>query len=703
MERNLRQTETRIIKITIFGPESTGKTTLAYQLAEEFHTNWTPEYARDYLQILWETKQKVCSYKDILPIAIGQIKLENEALKLANEYLFCDTNLLTTKLFSDINYGKSPDAVSQAAISHEYDLFFLTDIDIPWVADDLRSASNRREKESYLFEKALIDLKKPYIKLSGNKTERLQKAKLIIEELTKAKNIGFSSQEFIEIYQNGISIDKLENQMEFLANGIPKINLNRPAKLNDGILPLTKKMAQEFADIFDRQKEKLSITKFVPASGAASRMFKFLLEFDSNYNPYEESINSYVNKIEDKNLSVFLIAKDKFPFYKEVLNETKNLYPDYASLSNDNKDYCFVKTLLHVPKFDFANKPKGVLAFHNYPPATETPIEEHLKECLAYANSESGSNLHFTVSEEHKTLFEKVVQQFLDKNQTAKNIKISYSFQQKKTNSIALSMDNTLFKDAKNKLVFRPGGHGALIENLNELHSDILFVKNIDNVSMNNFQNNALYKKALGGILLEYQKEVFENISLLQTEDVSVIRSKVIPFVTEKLNIKLPEDFEQINFQRQKGNLLLVLNRPIRVCGMVKNEGEAGGGPYWVTNKHGENFLQIIEESQINKKDENQNAISKQTTHFNPVDLVCGILDYQGNKFDLTKFVDKNQGFVVEKNKDGKDLKAFELPGLWNGAMAKWITIFVEVPLFTFNPVKTVNDLLKPAHQFSEQ
>jgi nicotinamide riboside kinase len=702
MEENLRQTETRIIKIVIFGPESTGKTTLAKQLAETFHTNWTPEYAREYLQNLWEKEQKICTYEDILPIAIGQIKLENETVALATDYLFCDTNLLTTKLFSDINYGKCPSEVSDAAISHKYDLVLLTDIDIPWVKDDLRSAPNTREKEFNIFEKTLIGLEKPYIKLSGNKTDRLEKAKRIVTEFTKAKKLGFSTDEFIDLFRNEITLNKLENQLYFLTNGIPKINLNRPATLNDGILPLTKKMAQDYATIFNDKKEKLNLTKFVPASGAASRMFQFLLEFDKNYNPYEETINSYVNRTNDKNLSIFLIAKEKFPFYFDVLKETKNLYPDYSTLSNDHKNFYFIKTMLHLPKFNFANKPKGILAFHNYPEGKETPIEEHLKESLAYASSEKASNLHFTISEDHKSLFEKTVASFSEKNPEAKKITISYSFQHKKTDSIAVNLDTTLFKDAKNKLAFRPGGHGALIENLNELHADILFIKNIDNVTMKNFENNVLYKKALAGILLQYQQEIFNAITDLLSKDESFIKSEIIPFVTDKLKIQLPENFNEFDFQKQKDHLFFILNRPIRVCGMVKNEGEAGGGPFWVTNEKGENYLQIIEESQINKKDENQKVLSKQATYFNPVDLVCGILDYQNIKFNLLDFVDKSQGFIVQKNKDGKDLKAFELPGLWNGAMAKWITIFVEVPLFTFNPVKTVNDLLKSAHQFSE-
>jgi nicotinamide riboside kinase len=702
MEENLRQTETRIIKLAIFGPESTGKTTIAKQLAEEFRTNWTPEYARNYLQNLWEKEQKTCSFEDILPIAVGQIKLENEAVKLSNDYLFCDTNLLTTKLFSDINYNKCPEEVSTAAIAHEYDLIFLTDIDIPWVADDLRSAPNRREKEFQIFENSLTQLKKPYLKISGTKEERFQKATVIVQEYTIAKKLGFSNSEFIEIFKNEIPIEKIKNQLHFLTNGIPKINLNRPATLNDGILPLTKKMAQEYAEFFDLQKNQIAITKFVPASGAASRMFKFLLEFCTNFNPDEETINSYINRTKEKNLSVFLVAKEKLAFYPEVLAETKKLYPDYSQMSNDQKEYYFINTLLHLPKFNFANKPKGILPFHSYPKEIKTPTDEHLEECLGYGISKKSTNLHFTVSQEHQVLFEKVVKEFLEKNPVAAQIDVSYTFQHKRTDSIALSIDNSFFKDKNNHLVFRPGGHGALIENLNELHSDILFVKNIDNIAINNSENNSLYKKALAGILITYQKEIFDCISVLKSEEPVAINSEIILFIEEKLNIILPENFEKFTTENQKKVLFSILNRPIRVCGMVKNEGETGGGPFWVTNKRGENFLQIIEESQINTKDEKQLKIVKRATHFNPVDLVCGILDYQGNKFDLTKFVNKSQGFVVEKNKDGKALRAFELPGLWNGAMAKWITIFVEVPLFTFNPVKTVNDLLKPAHQYSE-
>ena len=246
-------------------------------------------------------------------------------------------------------------------------------------------------------------------------------------------------------------------------------------------------------------------------------------------------------------------------------------------------------------------------------------------------------------------------------------------------------------------MVFRPGGHGALIENLNSLNADIIFIKNIDNVIQNHIEIVALYKKALAGILIQCQETTFNYLKLLDNESVSnESLNEIVKFLITKLNVSVSEDFSKYTKESKVDYLQNVLNRPIRVCGMVKNEGEPGGGPFWVRDKKGNVFLQIIEASQV---DSDQKKILESATHFNPVDLVCGNKNYQGQNFDLTKFVDKNTGFIVEKNKNGKSLKAYELPGLWNGAMAKWLTIFVEVPLITFNPVKTVNDLLKPAHQ----
>ncbi len=702
MEENLKQQPTEIIKIAMYGPESTGKTTLASQLADEFNTNWIPEFARDYLQEKWNSKQEICSQDDLIPIAIGQTHHENEALKKANKILFCDTNLLATKVFSDMYFNHCDAILERAAKKHKYDLIFLTDIDIPWEKDDLRDKPNDRENVLAIFEKALIDFEKPYIKLSGNKQERFEKASKIITDFLRAKKLGLNSFEFIKTYHRNIKIETVEFQFNILKNGIPKINLDRAAVINDGIVAISEEEAKYFSNFFDDKKSNLKLKKFVPASGAASRMFKFLNEFLNEFKVGDESINAYINRKKDKNLPLFLVAKEKLPFYNEVLDLIKSISPRYDALDKDSKDYEFIKTMLSSKYFDFSNKPKGILPFHQYKNHTATAIEEHLNECAFYATSNGKSNLHFTVSEEHRKDFEAIINNVKVNVENAFKIiiNVNYSYQNKSTDVIAVDSDGNPFRDENDNIIFRPGGHGALIENLNNLNADIIFIKNIDNVIQNQSEIIALYKKALAGLLIQHQEAIFKFLKMLNDSSISNEElMEIVNYIKSKLNIAIKDDFVKYTKESKIDHLQTILNRPIRVCGMVKNEGEPGGGPFWVTDKKGKTFLQIIESSQIDIKDDKQVKIFGSATHFNPVDLVCGTKDYKGQKFDLTQYVDANSGFVVEKNHKGKSYRAFELPGLWNGAMAKWLTIFVEVPLITFNPVKTVNDLLKPAHQ----
>lgn len=702
MEENLKQQQTNVIKIAIYGPESTGKTTLAKQLADHYQTIWIPEFAREYLQNKWSSSKEICQQSDLIPIAIGQIKLENEGLLKANKIIFSDTNLMVTKVFSDIYYGNSDPVLFKVAKKHKYDLFLLTDVDVPWEKDDLRDKPENREETLKIFEDNLIEFNKPYIKISGSKEKRFHKAVAIIDELIEAKNLGLNSFDFIEIQQREISLDKIKNQFDFLTNGIQAVNLDRAAKLGDGIKPLSEEEAIYYANYFDDKKNHLKLKKFVPASGAASRMFKFLNEFLHDFKLGEESINAYINRKKAKNLSLFLIGLEKFPFYNEIINQAKKTYPDYDQWPYDSKYFAFIKILLSKNDFDFAGKPKGVLPFHKYPSHVATPIEEHLNEAVIYSNSNQKANLHFTVSEEHQTAFEEIVNSVKPRIERdyQTEINVSYSYQNKSTDSIALDQDNELFREKEGNLVFRPGGHGALIENLNNLDADIIFIKNIDNVIQNHIEEIALYKKALAGILLDKQNQIFEYLKALdEIQADKNLLDEIVTFIESKLQFEVVEDFLKYTKESKIEYLKNYLNRPIRVCGMVKNEGEPGGGPFWVRDRKGLVFLQIVESSQVDENDQNQLKIVKSSTHFNPVDLVCGTRNYRGANFDLKEFVDHTSGFIVHKNKDGKELKAYELPGLWNGAMAKWLTIFVEVPLVTFNPVKTVNDLLKTAHQ----
>ena len=702
MEENLKQQQSNTIKITLFGPESTGKTTLAKQLAEHFDTVWAPEFARDYLQEKWDTRQQICEPEDLLPIAIGQIRLENEALLIANKVLFCDTNLMVTKVFSEIYYNFCDPSLDKAAKKHKYDLFFLTDIDIPWEKDDLRDNPNERVAAFQMFKNALIENQKPFITLSGDSDERLQKAIEAINNLEKAKEMGFSSHDFVQIYEHGISLDAIQNQLTIFEKGVSKIILDRPAINYDGIFKLAEDDFELYALSFDQKKKGLKLKKFVPASGAASRMFKFLNEFLNEFDIENESINAYINRKKEKNLPMFIVGLEKFPFYQKVNDKLIDTFPDFNSWERDKKNYHFIHMMLSSEYFDFANKPKGVLDFHKYKNHIATPVEEHLNECAFYASSNSISHLHFTVSESHQQLFEEVINsvkvKIQDKLMTT--LHVGFSFQDKATDTIAVDLNNEPFRNEKGNLVFRPAGHGALINNLNNLDADVIFIKNIDNVIQNHIEEIALYKKALAGILLNLQEQIFDCLyqidnGVINENDIETI----IRFMNESLNVAIIDDFNKYTLENKIAFIKDKLDRPIRVCGMVKNEGEPGGGPFWVSDSKGNLSLQIVESSQIDSNNPEQMAIVAKSSHFNPVDLVCAIKNHKGEKFDLLQFVNHKTGFVVTKNKTGNELKAYELPGLWNGAMAKWITVFVQVPLVTFNPVKTVNDLLKPAHQ----
>ena len=706
MEKSLKQLSdegnSKIIKIALFGPESTGKTSLSKQLASFFNTVWTPEFARYYLQNKWDKNKEICDLEDMLPIAVGQTKLENETLLEANQFLFCDTCLLVTKVFSEAYYQYCDPILDKAAREHDYDLFFLTDIDIPWEKDDLRDRAEGREAVFEIFKQALIDNKKPYIVLSGDQNLRLKKSIFIVNELTLAIKMGFSTEDYLQIYELGMSMETIKKKLKIYKKGIPKFSLISPAKIESGIFRVSNSDFQKNADFFDTYKSKYKLLKFVPASGAASRMFQFLNIFLKEFDIQTESINAYIKRKKDTDLSVFSVGLEKLPFFEIVDAKLKEIYLDFNSFSRDYKNYYFIKLLLNSDFFDFSNKPKGVLPFHKYENHFGTAIEAHLKECVCYSSSNGESNLHFTVSENHQNQFETVVNLIKAnvENQSGVKINISYSFQNKSTDAIAVDLLNQPIRNQKGKLIFRPGGHGALLENLNQLDADIIFIKNIDNVSRNHIDSVSKYKKALAGILIEIQSQVFGFLNIMEEGH---IRDKdielILVFIQEQLNVAIAPDFSKYSDDNKLIYLKEILNKPIRICGMVKFEGEPGGGPFWVRNRKGEVSLQIVETAQIDTENLEQASVLAKASLFNPVDLVCGVKDFKGNKFNLKEFVDPKSGFIVEKNSNGIDLKAYELPGLWNGAMAKWISIFVEVPITTFNPVKTVNDLLKSAHQ----
>ncbi|SHG94624.1 DUF4301 family protein [Winogradskyella jejuensis] len=515
----------------------------------------------------------------------------------------------------------------------------------------------------------------------------------------------FSENDIKQIENHNLTLAQVKNQIQQFKDGVNYSDICAAATVGEGILAPTYEQVDEFIKYFDSKKDDISIVKFVPASGAATRMFKFLFEFLKEYNPVLQSLNAYINRNGLKDLPLFLIALEKFPFYERVLEQIHNNGIDYKSLNPNQKAYEFVKAMLEEDQLNFGSFPKGLFPFHKYNNDISTAFEEHLFEMAFYGSRKTPLRVHFTISEKHKDKFTEEFRRIEERVEaiTGFPYEISFSYQHQSTDTIALTTKNEPFRNEDGSLYFRPSGHGALLKNLNEIDADLIFISNIDNVVVKHYKAEvAKYKKVLAAILLQSKAQVFQYIQLLKNEEVTEAQlNEVGEFISNKLNYSISEEFERYSHKYKVEYLMEALNRPIRVCGMVQNEGEPGGGPFWVKDESGRLSLQIVESAQVNKKDKEQKRIMANATHFNPVDIVCSIKDFEGNTFDLQQFVNEKAGFITMKTKVGKDIKALELPGLWNGSMAYWNTIFVEVPILTFNPVKTVNDLLKPSHQLS--
>lgn len=496
----------------------------------------------------------------------------------------------------------------------------------------------------------------------------------------------------------GITEKQVNDQLKRFEVGFPYLDLTDVATIeNRGILRLQNTEEEEAIQEWETYRlstERKEILKFVPASGAASRMFKDLFEFLTSER--EEPTTTFEIK--------FFQHLKEFAFYSALNDTCLHLYTkDIPSLLMEKQYKNIVQSLLGTEGLNYGKLPKGLLLFHHYTQGNRTPVEEHLVEGALYAaDSEDEVHLLFTVSTEHRALFEALLKEktVTYEEQLQKKFHVSFSEQKSSTDTIAANAENQAFRE-NGELVFRPGGHGALIENLNDLDADIIFIKNIDNVVPDSLKTDTVrYKKIIAGLLVKLQKQVFAYLHLLDRgnyteEDIK----QIFCFLQEELQVQYPESWEREDLKTQALHTYQVLHRPLRICGMVKNIGEPGGGPFWVKDKQGITTLQIIESSQINMQSPIQRTMFEGGTHFNPVDLVCATKDYKGHKFLLTNFVDEETGFISSKSKNGQELKALELPGLWNGAMSKWNTLFVEVPLSTFNPVKTVNDLLRKEHQ----
>lgn len=494
----------------------------------------------------------------------------------------------------------------------------------------------------------------------------------------------------------GITEEQVAAQLKDLERGFPFLKLAGAAEAGKGIVVCDDAAVNGYLDTWKEYKKSNSgkIFKFVPASGAASRMFKNLFEFvDAEY---DEPTSDFEKK--------FFAEIKKFAFYDaldKACKKTKGKNIDELVAEGSYK--AVVSTLLDKDGLNYGQLPKGLLLFHSYDDGSRTPLEEHLVEGALYAADGAGNvNVHFTVSPEHRAMFEKLVAEKVKKYEDKFGVKYNVSFSEQKssTDTVAGTMDNQPFRTGDGKILFRPGGHGALIENLNDLDADVVFIKNIDNLVPDCLKDETVkYKMVLAGLLVSLQKKAFAYLKKLDSGVYThADLEEIIRFVQQDLccrnpKIKELEDADLVIYLKGK------LNRPMRVCGMVKNIGEPGGGPFLVYNADGTISLQILESSQIDKNNKESMEMFTKGTHFNPVDLVCSLKNYKGEKFNLPEYVDKSTGFISYKSKNGKDLKALELPGLWNGAMSNWNTVFVEVPLITFNPVKTVNDLLREQHQ----
>lgn len=504
----------------------------------------------------------------------------------------------------------------------------------------------------------------------------------------------FTNEDKELLQKKGISESKIEAQLKDFAQGFPFLKLRAAASVGNGIIAPSKEEADKYIKVWnDYKKAGHSITKFVPASGAASRMFKNMFEFlNADYDVPTTDFEK-----------TFFAEIHKFAFY-DALNDACFLNEGVGvdALIEEGKYKSVVANMLNEEGLNYGQLPKGLLQFHSYEDCARTPVEEHLVEAALYASSQGEADVHFTVSTEHRELFQELIDRVLPdaSNKYKINYKVSMSEQKPSTDTVAANMDNTPFRTEDGKLLFRPGGHGALIENLNDLQSDVVFIKNIDNVVPDRLKEDTVFwKQVIAGVLVEVQKQTFSYLNLLDSGKFSHDDLEdMIRFVRHTLNTDVPglkdlNDAELHDFLKKK------LNRPIRVCGVVKNVGEPGGGPFLAFNPDGSVSLQILESSQIDQNNPEYMKMFTQGTHFNPVDLVCAVRNYKGEKFNLPEYVDPATGFISYKSKGGKELKALELPGLWNGAMSNWSTLMVEVPLSTFNPVKTVNDLLRPQHQ----
>lgn len=496
-----------------------------------------------------------------------------------------------------------------------------------------------------------------------------------------------------QLKEKRIAESELKRQLDRFSKGKIYVCLDRAATEGDGIIVFHEQDRRFYAELFENRVSDQQLMKFVPASGAASRMFKDLFEFLEMPDSHDLEFESLSPAVRQ-----FALNLPDMPFFDTLHNLTNQRCVGLVYDTEPGTLRKYVGNLLNEHSMNYGSLPKALLEFHRYGDTTRMAFEEHLLEWALLIPEESGElNIHFTLSAHHIQPFNDALKKKLPyfHRRFKSNFNIEHSVQDSSTDTVAATVDNLPFTDSDGNLLFRPGGHGALLYNLNNIDADIIFIKNIDNVAKESVEiQNQIWKKILGGLIIEIKDKVHRYLNMIDDGAVDKEQMKEITdFIYDQFKTELNPVDDNISEMAHR-----FLNRPIRVCGMVKNTGEPGGGPFWV-KQGGRISLQIIESAQINFNDSEQSRIANSATHFNPVDLVCAVRDYNGKKFDLNLFSDPDTSFISEKSYQGKVLKALEHPGLWNGAMAEWLTLFVEVPLLTFNPVKTVNDLLRPEHK----
>jgi len=508
----------------------------------------------------------------------------------------------------------------------------------------------------------------------------------------------FTKQDFEQIQARGITLEQVESQIETFKKGFSYSHLQRPCTKGDGITVLKESDLERLGKIYSKAALSGRAMKFVPASGAASRMFQVLLSAMD-----QSDTQSGLTEAERRDLNQFMSQIQRYAFYDDLNSVMSKAGVAIETLVSKDHYGEILKYLLTDKGLNYGHLCKGLIKFHRYPDHCRTPFEEHLVEAAAYTQDKKKvARVHLTIPSEQRDAIETHVEEVRGRyEKSGVKIQIEYSIQKSSTDTLAVDLDNQPFRDRDGKLVFRPGGHGALLENLEELGGEIIFIKNIDNVAPDKLKGKTYtYKKALGGLLVELQDQKFSYLRKLSKKNVTdKLLKEAFEFARENLSVVPSKQIHQGTKQEKVSFLLDKLNRPLRVCGMVKSTGEPGGGPFWVSQDDKTASPQIVESSQVNMESAKQRDIWASSTHFNPVDIVCGIRDFLGRPFDLKRYHDPGACFISTKSMDGKQLKALELPGLWNGGMANWNTVFVEVPLVTFNPVKTFVDLLQEAHR----